>query len=238
MAYYEKKLSGERMRECYRIAPPRVRQYLDAEIAHVLERLRSRGSGGSRGAVLERGSRAVVLELGCAYGRVMTELAKVADRVVGIDTASGSLRLGRELVGSGSRYEFLEMDAVRMAFPDGCFDAVVCIQNGICAFNVDKVRLVREAVRVTRPCGIVLFSSYAGRFWDHRLEWFRVQSEAGLLGEIDEERTRDGVIVCKDGFSSGMMTPSDFRELCAGLDLDCTITGVDNSSTFCEINVT
>ena len=30
--YYSRQLSGERLRLCYEIAPPRVRRYLEAEI--------------------------------------------------------------------------------------------------------------------------------------------------------------------------------------------------------------
>jgi len=37
--YYTGKLSGERLRQCYRIASPRVQQYLEAEIRFVLGRL-------------------------------------------------------------------------------------------------------------------------------------------------------------------------------------------------------
>ena len=50
------------------------------------------------------------------------------------------------------------------------------------------------------PGGRALFSSYSPKFWEHRLSWFREQADKGLLGAIDEEKTRDGLIVCRDGF--------------------------------------
>lgn len=222
MNYYAENLSGERLRECYEIAPARVRRYLQAEIAHVLERVRPRDT---------------VLELGCGYGRVAFELAMVAHRVVGIDTAADSVLLARRLAGSRSRCEFHEMDAIKMSFPDDHFDVVACVQNGICAFGVEKVALLREAVRVARPGGRVLFSSYAEQFWPHRLKWFELQAESGLVGEIDREATRDGVIVCRDGFRAGMMSEADFRELCTQVKLAPVISNVDDSSTFCELEV-
>ena len=127
------------------------------------------------------------------------------------------------------------MDATKMSFPDDTFDLVACIQNGICAFNVDPVTLVREAIRVTKPNGTALFSSYTESFWPDRLEWFELQAKEGLLGEIDYEKTRDGVIVCVDGFRAGAMCEDEFRAICRKLGLEPDIAEVDGSSIFFEV---
>ena len=129
------------------------------------------------------------------------------------------------------------MNALDLAFPAGEFDATVCVQNGICAFGVDQAALIREALRVTRPGGRLLFSTYAEAFWPHRLAWFEAQAEAGLVGEIDYDTTGDGVIVCKDGFRVDALTPGALRSLCASLELSGRITEVDDSSVFCEVMV-
>jgi len=220
--YYGANLSGERLRRCYAIAPPRVQQYLEAEIQFVLSRLRRTD---------------VVLELGCGYGRVAVRLAKIAKRVVGIDTSRNSLDLAKRIAGRGGECEFWQMNAVDLAFPAGEFDAVVCVQNGICAFGVDRAQLIREALRVTGPGGRLLFSSYSEEFWPYRLSWFEAQAQAGLVGEIDYTATGDGVIVCGDGFRVGLLTPEALRSLCASLGLDCEIVEVDGSSVFCEVIV-
>jgi SAM-dependent methyltransferase len=221
MGYYSEKLAGARLRRCYEIAPPRVMRYLDSEVLHVVSKIDPEDT---------------VLELGCGYGRAACEFAKAARRVVGIDTARESLALGRELAGQRSNCEFVEMDAAEMSFSDAAFDLTACIQNGICAFNVDPLTLVREAVRVTRPGGVILFSSYAERFWPHRLEWFELQAREGLLGEIDYEKTGGGVIVCRDGFRAGAMDGAEFREICRELGLEPEITEVDGSSIFFEVS--
>jgi 2-polyprenyl-6-hydroxyphenyl methylase/3-demethylubiquinone-9 3-methyltransferase len=220
MGYYSTKLSGQRLRKCYEIAPPRVRQYLESEINFILDRL---------------GPEDVVLEPGCGYGRAALRFATVARRVVGIDTSGDSLTLARELAGAASRCEFVEMDATDLKFPDHEFDVVACIQNGICAFGVDQKTLLEESLRVTRPGGRVFFSTYSERFWQHRLRWFELQAELGLVGEIDHGLTGNGVIVCKDGFRAGFMNPEGFRSLCPGTGSTPKITEVDGSSLFCEL---
>jgi SAM-dependent methyltransferase len=218
-SYYADNLAGERLRLCYELASPRVRQYLEAEIEHVAKRVGATDS---------------VLELGCGYGRVALRLAEVAGRVVGIDTAAGSLELARQL-DQESRCDFIEMDAAHLAFQEGAFDAVVCVQNGICSFGVDQVSLIREALRVTREEGLVLLSTYSDRFWPDRLAWFEAQAAAGLIGPIDRVRSGDGVIVSADGFRAGRVTRDGFRVLCSALGRGCTIVEVDGSSVFCEL---
>jgi len=98
------------------------------------------------------------------------------------------------------RCEFLCADAAELCFRDDVFDVIVCIQNGICAFGVDHRLLLKEALRVTRNGGTLLFSTYSDKFWEHRLKWFEAQSAEGLLGKIDYSLTGDGEIVCKDPF--------------------------------------
>lgn len=218
--YYSEKLSGERLRRCYEVAPARVRQYLEAEIVHALGRVRHAGT---------------VLELGCGYGRIAGRLAEVATRVVGIDTSPDSVDLARLLWGATSCCEFQTMDAIDMRFVDESFDAVVCLQNGICAFRVDQVQLLAEALRVTRHGGIVLLSSYSDRFWPQRLAWFEAQAAEGLVGRIDHVASQDGVIVCEDGFRSGRLTPDGFRSLSAVVGVNAQICEIDDSSVFCEI---
>ncbi|MCX7022974.1 MAG: class I SAM-dependent methyltransferase, partial [bacterium] len=92
--YYTQKLSAERLRRCYELAPPRVKRYLEAEIGHVLSRI---GPGDT------------VLELGCGYGRILRRIAGRARRAVGIDTSPESLRLA-----GGPNIGLARMDAAEL----------------------------------------------------------------------------------------------------------------------------
>lgn len=221
-SYYAETLSGVRLRRCYELAPRRVQQYLEAEIEFVVQRIEPTHR---------------VLELGCGYGRVLARLAASAAYVVGVDTSLPSLQLARQLLSNGASYGLTRMDAGGLGVRDAQFDMVVCIQNGAAVFGVDPGQLAGEAARVARRGGTILMSSYAAGFWEHRLEWFRIQAEHGLVGEIDESRTGNGVIICRDGFAAGVMTPEDFQRIAARCELECRITEIDGSSLMCEMAV-
>ena len=220
--YYSTKLAADRLRTCYQVAPPAAKAYLDAEIDFVLSKVSSSDA---------------VLELGCGYGRVLERLHPAAEDLCGIDTSLASLVAAREFLGASLPCHLAVMDAVRMAFRDRCFDIVLCIQNGISAFGVDRLALLKEALRVARPGGIMLFSSYAERFWKDRLEWFEVQATHGLVGEIDYQATADGVIVCKDGFRATTVRPEEFSRLAAQVGIVPKIEEIAGSSLFCELAV-
>jgi len=219
--YYSDKLSAEKLQRVYAIAPTRVKQYFEAEVNHVLQKIRKQD---------------LVLELGCGYGRILPPLAKKAKTVFGIDTSFSSLLLGKELHNKISNCFFARMNAVQLSIPNNIFDVVVCIQNGISAFHVNQKKLIFECLRVTKKDGIVLLSSYSEKFWNDRLQWFQLQSDAGLLGEIDYEKTINGNIFCKDGFTATTVGINQFKALTSGIDnVTVNIEEVDGSSIFCEI---
>ena len=219
--YYSLKLSSSKLHKCYEIAQPRVKQYLQTEIEFVLNNIHLSDK---------------ILELGCGYGRVLQKLIGKANKIVGIDTSLENIKLAWELI-KDKYVELYEMDAINLEFADGEFDVVLCIQNGISAFHVDKQELIKEAVRVCRSGGKVLFSSYADKFWEERLKWFELQAEHGCIGEIDREKAGNGVIVCKDGFRATTVSSKEFLSLTSGLNVDTEIVEVDNSSVFCVMGV-
>ena len=215
--YYAERLGGTSLLRCYELASPRVRQYLTAEVDFVVERLRPAD---------------VVLDLGCGYGRTLPDFARAAGFAVGIDTSETSLALAAGRLADLRNVLLARMDAHRLAFVDGSFDTVICVQNGIAAFGADPRAVVREAHRVLRPGGTAMFSSYAESFWEERLSWFEAQAAAGLIGPIDRRRTDAGVIVCTDGLVLGAVGPEEFAALATELDGEVCSTEVDGSCWF------
>ena len=220
--YYSDLLNSNKLRRCYEIAPVRVRQFLEAEIDFVLNKISQND---------------VVLDLGCGYGRVAIRLLKTSKKVIGIDISKDNIQLAKKRVGTSENCEFYTMDAIDLKFVDGFFDMVICVQNGISAFKVNPLRLIKESIRVTRKGGTVLFSTYSEKFWDNRLKWFQIQAEHGLIGEIDYRQTKNGVIICRDGFKAITYSGQELLELASNFNVQTTIHEIDNSSVFCEMVV-
>lgn len=220
MNYYSKNLNANKLQRCYEIAPPRIQQLLAAEIDFILRKL----------SVSD-----LVLDLGCGYGRVAVELARKAKKIVGIDISQDNIELAKNLYQQVDILEFYKMNAVKMNFPADMFDVTICVQNGISSFKEDPYLLLKEALRVTKRGGVLLFSSYSDKIWCDRLDWFQIQANEKLLGEIDYEQTKDGIIVCKDGFKAITYSANDFLKLTSEFNVDVHTCEVDNSSVFCEI---
>jgi len=210
------------LEKCYKLAPVRVKQFLEAEIAFVLNKISKNDK---------------VLDLGCGYGRVAIRLLEKAKKIVGIDISKDNIQLAKKIVGNNENCEFYTMDAINLKFVDNFFDTVICIQNGVSAFKVNPLRLIKESIRVTRKGGTVLFSSYSEKFWDYRLKWFQIQAEHKLIGEIDYSLTENGVIVCKDGFKAITYSGQEFLELASNFNVKTTIHEIDDSSVFCVMVV-
>ncbi len=220
--YYSELLNANKLQKCYEVAPARVMQFLKAEIEFVLKGVNHTDT---------------VLDLGCGYGRVAIELLKKAKKVVGIDISKENIELAGKIIGNEENCEFYVMDAIDLKFSDNYFDTVICIQNGISAFKVDPLKLFEESIRVTRKGGTVLFSSYSEKFWKNRLEWFQIQSEYNLIGEIDYDLTKNGIIICKDGFKAITYSKQEFYKLASNFNVKTSIYEIDNSSIFCKMQV-
>jgi ubiquinone/menaquinone biosynthesis C-methylase UbiE len=100
-----------------------------------------------------------VLETAAGTGivsRRLRERLAPETRLVVTDLSPDMLGHARRKLEGAAGVEFQPADATALPFPDAAFDAVVC-QFGIMFFP-DKLRGVREAARVLRPGGALLFN--------------------------------------------------------------------------------
>lgn len=217
--YYAQKLNSTNLFQVYDTKIPRINQYLNAEIAYVRRCIKPGDT---------------VLEMGCGYGRVIKELANYAKTIVGIDISEESIQFGKRYLEGISNVRLLIMDAHNVELSES-FDIVLCLQNGLSAMKGEPLNLIQQALNHLKAGGKTLFSTYSDLFWKYRLSWFEEQAQKKLLGEIDYERTKDGVIHCKDGFTARTFTAEELTRLGETTGQKFEITTVDDSSVFLKI---
>jgi cyclopropane fatty-acyl-phospholipid synthase-like methyltransferase len=133
-----------------------LREALDAHTDLVAELARVKAAGR-------------VLDVGCGIAAPALRIARrYGCRVTGVNISREQVRQGRELIaarGLSSRVVIQRGDARALDFPDGSFDAIVCLEaaGDVCVTEPDKDRLVGELFRVLRPGGHVGFSDLALR---------------------------------------------------------------------------
>ncbi len=216
--YYSENLNANKLFAVYQTKIDRVKQYLNAEIEFVRKDLRGEE----------------VLELGAGYGRIVRELASSAKFVTGIDISEDSVRLGQHYLQECRNCKLTMMDANNFTF-NFPFGIVLCLQNGLSAFKSNDTKLVKRVISSLKENGRAYFSSYSPKFWQYRLAWFQEQAERGLLGEIDMQQTKDGKIVCKDGFTAITYSTDDLEKLGKASGCKYSIHEVDESSIFLVI---
>lgn len=213
--YYEDKLNSQSLFKVYETAIPRVHQYLDSEIEFVRQRLHASDN---------------VLEMAAGYGRIIKKLAPFCKSITGIDISAENVSLGAEYLRDYPNASMVTMDAHKMDIEER-FDVVLCLQNALSAMRANST-LIQNTIDLLIPGGTLYISTYSANFWDWRLKWFEEQAQKGLLGEIDYEQTKDGVIICKDGFRATTHSREDLDKIGASSNFPYRIEEVDQSSLF------
>ena len=220
--YYSENLNATKLFDVYQTEIIRVRQYLDAEIEFVRSQLYFNDK---------------ILEMGAGYGRIMKEISPSVQFISGIDISENTVAFGQEYLKEYLNCDLKTLDVYKLD-KDSEYDAVLCLQNGISAFKGRDLELIDIAMKALKNNAKAYFSSYSEAFWEYRLAWFQEQAQKGLLGEIDYEKTKNGNIVCKDGFSATTFSKSDMERLGKASGYDYVIREIDNSSIFLIIQKT
>ena len=215
--YYAKSLNAQRLWQVYDTAIPRVSRYLERETAFVRDRLKKTD---------------LVLEIAAGYGRIMKELAPYVKSITGIEISGENVRFGEEYLKNIPNTAFLTMDAHDIDY-DNRFDVVLCLQNGLSAVRAEAPEVfAAKVIKALKKGGKAYFSTYHPNFWEQRVAWFQEQAGKGLVGDLDMDKTENGVIICKDGFRATTHSISDLEKI--GLSTNCRwqIFEVDDSSIF------
>lgn len=218
--YYAQSLNAQRLWQVYDTAIPRISRYLEREISFVRERLKKTDK---------------VLELAAGYGRIMKELAPYVKNITGIEISGDNVRFGEEYLKNSPNTALLTMDVHDIDYSES-FDAVLCLQNGLSAVkaNVPEA-FAAKTIKALKKGGKAYFSTYHPKFWEQRLAWFEEQARKGLIGELDMEKTKNGVIICKDGFRATTHSIADLEQIGRSTNCRWQIFEVDDSSIFLVI---
>ena len=140
-----------------------------------------------------------VLDLGTGTALIPVELCQREPtcRVMAVDAAVSMLELARYNVGSTDRIQLAKVDAKQLGYEDGMFDTVM--SNSIIHHIPEPLAVLAEAVRVTKPGGMLFFRDllrpedmatlqqlvdiYAARANEHQRKMFGESLHAALTLE-------------------------------------------------------
>jgi SAM-dependent methyltransferase len=166
----------------------------------------------------------LILDIGTGTAQIPILLCQRSDdvRIIAADAAVSMLDLARlnvEIAGLRDQIQLQQADAKQTAYRDAMFDAV--ISNSIVHHIPEPAAVLAEAVRVTKPGGLLFFrdlmrpenneeldclvQTYAEGCNDHQRNLFRDSLHAALT--VDEMRQ----LVASLGFDSESVQPTSDR---------------------------
>ena len=101
-----------------------------------------------------------VLDIGCGWGYNLFLLGSIGFDPVGIDIVSNDFLAAQRIADANdTALHLTQADASELPFEDGSFDAVTSVETFEHIYARDRVRAVREIIRVLKPGGILSMST-------------------------------------------------------------------------------
>jgi SAM-dependent methyltransferase len=100
-----------------------------------------------------------LIEVGAGFGRLANEYSGYRE-VALLDSSEVHVEAAREALGGDARFQVVLGDALALPYPDGYFDAAVCVR--MLHHFADPAPVLAELGRVTRPGGVVVLE-YANK---------------------------------------------------------------------------
>jgi ubiquinone/menaquinone biosynthesis C-methylase UbiE len=191
---------------------------------------------------LHRGAH--VLDVCCGTGASALPAAQTVGpegQVIAVDLADELLKLGQANAQAAALkcVEFRRGDMTALGFPDGHFDAVVCV-FGI-FFVPDMETQVAALWRIVRPGGQLAITTWGARFWSPAYEiwleavrrvrpdlytafnpWDRITTPEAVRQLLHDGGAQNVEVAAEDGYQV-LRTPEDFWTMALGSGLRWTI---------------
>ena len=116
---------------------------------------------------------AIVLDVGCGFGRNIRVITAIAKKIVAIDN---NKPLCEKIIKKLSEFRnvyFFCKNAKKIHFGDNTFDYVICMGNTFGDFGKDKLKILKEMKRVTKKGGKIFVSVYSEKALDIRKKEYR-----------------------------------------------------------------
>jgi len=113
---------------------------------------------------------AIVLDVGCGFGRNIRVITAIAKKIVAIDNNKPLCEKIIKKLSEFRNVDFFCKNAKKIHFGDNTFDYVICMGNTFGDFGKDKLKILKEMKRVTKKGGKILVSVYSEKALDIRLK--------------------------------------------------------------------
>ena len=120
----------------------------------------------------------ILADVGCGTGSLTVELARFAEKVIGVDLSQEMLRRARDVAKERQLHnvEFRRGDALKLPLEARSVDAAFCVM--VLHFLADPQQAIVELCRITRGGGSVIVVDLV----HHNQEWMREQMAHRWLG--------------------------------------------------------
>lgn len=171
--------------------PAEIRYYRDAELAFLKNYFEDKPLR--------------ILEVGCGYGRLLSELENGKRKVVGIDFSEKQIERARRYV-ERTPTQLAAMDASKLGFKDNSFDIVCCLYQTLGNMPGIEQQVINEMYRVCKPNGEIITSVFSENALDAQLRNYeRLQ--------LTQVRNVENAVVTDEGFYSRRFSREDVAKL-------------------------
>lgn len=170
---------------------------------------------------------ALVLDIGCGFGRHLKLLANIVKEISGIDWDKEAVKEARKNLPKFKNVKIFLEDAQKMHFERNTFDYVICMGNTFGDFGKSKVKILKGMKRVVKKNGRIIISIYSEKALKTRLKQYTA------IGIKIKKVKKDGTVFTP-GFHSEQFSKEKLKDIFKRAGLIVRITELNPISYICE----